>query len=71
MYAARIPERWRPGAFDLAGNSHQLFHCAVVAAALLHYWGVRILLEWRDTTGGCAVPFKDLIQSAAQNNTSA
>ena len=69
LYAARIPERWRPGAFDLAFNSHQIFHCAVVLAALLHYWGMRILLNWRDTTGGCAVPFKVLMENQAQNLT--
>lgn len=69
LYAARIPERWKPGAFDLAFNSHQLFHCAVVIAALLHYWGVRILLNWRDTTGGCTVPFKVLVDHPLQNQT--
>lgn len=69
LYAARIPERWKPGAFDLMFNSHQIFHCAVVIAALLHYWGVRILLNWRDTTGGCTVPFKDLMATQLQNGT--
>ncbi len=67
LYAARIPERWKPGAFDLAFNSHQIFHCAVVIAALLHYWGVRILLHWRDTTGGCTLPFEALVAYQAPN----
>ncbi|RWV92320.1 hypothetical protein GW17_00045320 [Ensete ventricosum] len=26
VYATRIPERWMPGKFDIAGHSHQLFH---------------------------------------------
>jgi hypothetical protein len=69
LYAARIPERWKPGAFDLFFNSHQIFHCAVVIAALLHYWGVRILLHWRDTTGGCSLPFEALIANQIPNNT--
>ena len=53
FYALRIPERWKPGAFDLAFNSHQLFHLCVVTAALVHYRGIKILLDWRDITGGC------------------
>lgn len=54
IFALRVPERWYPGAFDLAFNSHQLFHLCVVAAALVHYRGVRTLLTWRDATGGCS-----------------
>ncbi|MBA0795906.1 hypothetical protein Gohar_006732, partial [Gossypium harknessii] len=26
VYTSRIPERWKPGAFDIAGHSHQIFH---------------------------------------------
>ena len=37
LYAARIPERWKPGAFDVAFNSHQILHVAVIVAALVHY----------------------------------
>ena len=54
IYALRVPERWYPGAFDLWFSSHQLFHLCVVAAALVHYRGVRTLLSWRDATGGCS-----------------
>ncbi len=56
IYAMRIPERWRPGSFDLVFNSHQIFHVAVVAAALVHYYAITFLVEWRDASGGCAVP---------------
>ena len=55
VYAMRIPERWWPGAFDFAFNSHQLFHMAVIIAASVHYRGTRILLDWRDSTGSCSV----------------
>ncbi|PSC75369.1 Heptahelical 4 isoform 2 [Micractinium conductrix] len=55
VYAARFPERLKPGAFDVAFHSHQLFHVAVVIAALIHYKAVRILLAWRDASGGCAL----------------
>lgn len=56
IYACRVPERWYPGKFDLAGHSHQLWHAAVVLAAWIHYQAVIILLQWRDASGGCAVP---------------
>eukprot|EP00878_Enallax_costatus_P015225 GHUV01015939.1.p1 GENE.GHUV01015939.1~~GHUV01015939.1.p1 ORF type:complete len:386 (+),score=106.03 GHUV01015939.1:469-1626(+) len=56
IYASRIPERWFPGKFDIAGHSHQLWHAAVVLAAWVHYLAMTILLQWRDASGGCAVP---------------
>ena len=37
IYIARIPERFRPGTFDLCGASHQIFHFAVIIACGLHY----------------------------------
>jgi adiponectin receptor len=51
IYVSRLPERWFPGRFDLLGNSHNIWHCFVVAAALFHYAGsvnayhLRALLE--------------------------
>lgn len=53
LYAARVPERFRPGKFDYLFNSHNLFHVAVVIAALIHYRSVMLLLHWRDSTGTC------------------
>lgn len=50
-YACRIPERWYPGKFDIAGHSHQLWHTAVVLAAWVHYLAIMILLQWRDAAG--------------------
>lgn len=49
IYAMRIPERWRPGKFDIAGHSHQLFHVLVVAGAYTHYRAGLIYLQWRDS----------------------
>merc|ERR1711871_959596 len=37
LYATRVPERCAPGRFDIFGASHQLFHVAVVFAAVVHY----------------------------------
>ncbi len=37
IYMIRCPERCAPGKFDFCGASHQIFHFAVLTAALLHY----------------------------------
>ena len=37
MYALRFPEKWWPGSFDLAMNSHNLHHIFIVMAAGLHF----------------------------------
>jgi adiponectin receptor len=37
---ARFPERACPGAFDIWGSSHQLFHALVVLAAAVHLVGL-------------------------------
>lgn len=47
IYAMRLPERWRPGAFDVFLHSHQIFHVAVVVAALLHFRASMLMVEWR------------------------
>ncbi|KAL0337765.1 UNVERIFIED_CONTAM: Heptahelical transmembrane protein 2 [Sesamum calycinum] len=47
FYMTRIPERWKPGAFDIVGHSHQIFHVFVVAAALSHSAATMIIMEWR------------------------
>ncbi|KAI0390503.1 mPR-like GPCR protein [Xylariaceae sp. FL0594] len=39
-YASRFPERIKPGAFDIWGSSHQIFHVLVVIATVVHLVGV-------------------------------
>lgn len=51
IYVVRIPERWKPGVFDLGGHSHNLFHILVIAGAYTHYRAALLFLEWRDTRG--------------------
>ncbi|KAJ7944537.1 Heptahelical transmembrane protein [Quillaja saponaria] len=51
VYATRIPERWKPGKFDIAGHSHQLFHLFVLAGAYTHYRAGLVYLRWRDLEG--------------------
>ncbi|KAL8492056.1 hypothetical protein ACS0TY_023613 [Phlomoides rotata] len=45
FYVTRIPERWRPGVFDVVGHSHQIFHVFVVAAVLPHSAATLIIME--------------------------
>ncbi|KAH8704463.1 hemolysin-III related-domain-containing protein [Phaeosphaeriaceae sp. PMI808] len=40
MYAARVPEKWSPGKYDIWGSSHQIFHILVVLAATSHLVGL-------------------------------
>lgn len=51
FYATRIPERWMPGSFDIAGHSHQIFHVLVVCGAYTHYKAALLYIEWRDKHG--------------------
>ncbi|KAL8254884.1 hypothetical protein R6Q59_033105 [Mikania micrantha] len=51
FYVTRIPERWKPGCFDLAGHSHQIFHCFVILGALAHYGAALVFLEFRGQVG--------------------
>ncbi|KAM7135421.1 LOW QUALITY PROTEIN: adiponectin receptor protein 1-like [Molossus nigricans] len=54
LWAARIPERFFPGKFDIWFQSHQLFHVLVVAAAFVHFYGVSNLQEvCYSLEGGC------------------
>lgn len=47
IYAARIPERLRPGKFDILGHSHQIFHVLVVLAACAHLKGLLEAFDYR------------------------
>jgi adiponectin receptor len=40
IYAARVPEKWAPGKYDIVGSSHQIFHVLVVMAATTHLVGL-------------------------------
>ncbi|CAI2363109.1 unnamed protein product [Moneuplotes crassus] len=39
VYTMRFPERWYPDKFDMCGHSHNLWHCFVLVAAIVHYYG--------------------------------
>lgn len=58
LYAAKLPERWRPGLFDYVGGSHNIWHLAVLGGILYHYVAMQsFFLEafGRARLGGCSV----------------
>ncbi|VDN04706.1 unnamed protein product [Thelazia callipaeda] len=54
LYATRTPERCFPGKFDLWLQSHQLFHMFVIAAALVHFYGISKTAVRHLEQGSCA-----------------
>lgn len=51
LYAARIPERWFPGTFDLLGQSHNLMHILVFTGALVRLNGLLAVIgRWQQDT---------------------
>nr|XP_043621941.1 heptahelical transmembrane protein 2 [Erigeron canadensis] len=55
FYVKRIPERWKPGAFDIAGHSHQIFHVFVVGGALAHAAATLVIMNLRQTSPSLCV----------------
>ncbi|KAF0696876.1 Aste57867_12395 [Aphanomyces stellatus] len=51
FYATKVPERWRPGVFDVVGSSHQWWHLCVVLASAVYYWEIQSQYNWRHATG--------------------
>lgn len=52
IYAARIPERWYPGTFDLLGQSHNWMHVLVFTGALVRLSGLLAVCElWQKDQG--------------------
>lgn len=58
LYAAKLPERWLPGAFDYVGGSHNIWHLAVLGGILFHYTAMQAFFREafrRAEAGGCSV----------------
>ncbi|KAJ4709519.1 Heptahelical transmembrane protein [Melia azedarach] len=53
FYVSRIPEKWKPGAFDIAGHSHQIFHVFVVLGALAHSAATLFIMDFRRISPPC------------------
>lgn len=57
LYAAKVPERWMPGAFDYVGGSHNIWHFAVLGGILFHYTAMQAFFREafrRAEEGGCS-----------------
>ena len=54
LYACRIPEQFFPGQFDLVFQSHQLFHVLVLAAAVVHLFGLIRLQQHHFNNSDCS-----------------
>eukprot|EP00210_Caulerpa_lentillifera_P006238 g5959.t1 len=55
FFVSRVPERFKPGAFDILLHSHQIFHIFVVIGAYIHFQAVKDLMQWRESTNGCPI----------------
>jgi len=55
VYAARVPERWFPGTFDLLGQSHNWMHVLVFTGALIRLGGLLEVCDGWAAEGGLAV----------------
>ncbi|GMN61595.1 hypothetical protein TIFTF001_030687 [Ficus carica] len=53
FYVKRVPERWSPGKFDIAGHSHQIFHVFVVLGALAHGVATLVAFDLRRGSPTC------------------
>lgn len=53
LYVLRIPERFCPGLFDIYAHSHQLFHLCVIAAALVHYCNLVVMIKRHKEVDEC------------------
>ncbi|XP_010548494.1 PREDICTED: heptahelical transmembrane protein 2-like [Tarenaya hassleriana] len=54
FYVTRVPERWKPGTFDIAGHSHQIFHVFVVLGALAHSVATLLIMDFHRSSSSCA-----------------
>lgn len=58
LYAAEVPERWFPGAFDYVGGSHNIWHVAVLGGIFFHYNAMHHFFSEafkRAPNGACAI----------------
>uniref|UniRef100_A0A0D3B7K0 Uncharacterized protein n=1 Tax=Brassica oleracea var. oleracea TaxID=109376 RepID=A0A0D3B7K0_BRAOL len=53
FYVSRVPERLKPGAFDIAGHSHQIFHVFVVLGSLVHCVATLLIVDFRRASLSC------------------
>jgi adiponectin receptor len=53
LYASGVPERFKPGMFDMVGNSHQIFHVSIVLCfAMFHASNAHLWVTLSSQEGG-------------------
>ena len=53
LFVGRLPERLRPGSFDIWGHSHQLFHICAVIGTVFHVVGLTVGYTHRQAHPTC------------------
>ncbi|KFZ06958.1 hypothetical protein V501_06917 [Pseudogymnoascus sp. VKM F-4519 (FW-2642)] len=53
LFVSRVPERLRPGSFDIWGHSHQLFHICAVTGGSFHVAALVVGYNYRQTHPNC------------------
>ncbi|KAF6239124.1 hypothetical protein HO173_002996 [Letharia columbiana] len=53
IYAARVPERFQPGRYDIWGSSHQIFHVLITLAAMSQLIGLLTAFHHARTSSKC------------------
>jgi adiponectin receptor len=56
----RIPERFKPGRFDIVGCSHQIFHILVVLATAVHLIGILSAFDYNYHYRTCGLARKEI-----------
>lgn len=54
LFVACLPERLRPGVFDIWGHSRQLFHCCAAIGTTFHVVELAIAYNHRQTHPQCS-----------------
>lgn len=52
-FQTRMPERLKPGSFDIWGSSHQIFHVLILLAAAAHLVGLLEAFDYAHTAANC------------------
>nr|VDC90971.1 unnamed protein product [Brassica oleracea] len=68
FYVSRVPERLKPGAFDIAGHSHQIFHVFVVLGALVHCVATLLIVDFRRASLSCVEMEEELRDMKARKD---
>ncbi|KAL4786053.1 hemolysin-III related-domain-containing protein [Aspergillus varians] len=52
IFASRVPERWRPGRYDIFRASHQIFHLCTLAAAASQLKALMLAFDYIHSQSG-------------------